>query len=151
MNLYLDFLPLMVTGHGAIEGPAGDGRGAFVTRDDITEVIARLLADGGHDGETHDITGPAAFTLAEAAATMSAAAGKSITFLDQTVEEAYASRAVHGAPDWQVEAWVTTYTAIAEGEIAVVTHTVPRFTGHPATSLADYLGAHPDALDHVTG
>jgi NAD(P)H dehydrogenase (quinone) len=82
---------------------------------------------------------------------MSAASGKSITFVDQTVEEAYASRAVYGAPDWQVEAWVTTYTAIAGGDIAAVTDTVPHFTGHPATSLADYLGAHPQALDHVTG
>jgi NAD(P)H dehydrogenase (quinone) len=151
MNLYLDFLPLMVTERGTIEGPAADGRGAFVTRDDIAAVIARLLADGGHDGETHDISGPQAFTLAEAAATMSAAGGKSITFLDQTVEEAYASRAVYGAPDWQVAAWVTTYTAIANGDIAAVTDTVPHFTGHPATSLADYLSAHPHALDHVTG
>lgn len=151
MNLYLDFLPLMVTDRGTIEGPAGDGRGAFVTRDDIAEVIARLLADGGHDGEAHDISGPEAFTLAEAAATMSAAGGKPVTFVDQTVPEAYASRAVYGAPDWQVEAWVTTYTAIANGDIAPVTDTVPHFTGHPATSLADYLAAHPDALDHVRG
>jgi NAD(P)H dehydrogenase (quinone) len=149
MNLYLDFLPLMVTGHGTIEGPAADGRGAFVTRDDIAAVVARLLADGGHDGETHDITGPEALTLAEAAATMSAATGRTITFVDQTVEEAYASRAVYGAPDWQVEAWVTTYTAIADGDIAAVTDTVDRFTGHPATSLADFLSAHRDALDHV--
>jgi NAD(P)H dehydrogenase (quinone) len=151
MNLYLDFLPLMVTADGAIEGPAGDGRGAFVTRDDIAEVVARLLADGGHDGETHDITGPEAITLGEAAAIMSAAAGREIGYVDQTVEEAYASRAHYGAPDWQVEAWVTTYTAIANGDIAAVTDVVPRLTGHPATGLADYLGAHPHALDHVRG
>ena len=80
---------------------------------------------------------------------MSGAAGKAITFVDQTVEEAYASRAVYDAPDWQVEAWVTTYTAIADGDIAAVTDTVPEFTGHPATGLAGYLSAHPQALDHV--
>lgn len=150
MNLYLDFLPLMVTPEGVIEGPAGDGRVAMVTRDDIAEVVARLLADGGHDGETHDISGPEAFTLTEAAATMSRRSGKRIVFRDQTVAEAYASRASYGAPDWQLTAWVTTYTSIADGDAAEVTDTVPRLTGHPATSLDTYLSTHPHALDHVT-
>jgi NAD(P)H dehydrogenase (quinone) len=151
MNLYLDFLPMMVTESGAIEGPAGDGRTAFVTRDDVAEVCAALLAAGGHDGETHDITGPEAITLAEAAAAMSAASGKRIEFHDQTTEEAYASRAVYGAPDWQVEAWVSTYAAMKQGDVAEVTDTVPRLTGHPATDLTTYLTTHPTALDHVQG
>jgi len=37
-----------------------------------------------------------------------------------TVEEALASRAFYGAPDWQVEAWVSIHTAIAAGEMAGV-------------------------------
>ena len=151
MNLYLDFLPMMVTESGAIEGPAGEGRTASVTRDDVAEVCAALLAAGGHDGETHDITGPETITLAQAAARMSAASGRRIRFHDQTPEEAYASRAHYGAPDWQVEAWVSTYTAIKNGDVAEVTDTVPRLTGHPATNLDQYLAAHPDALDHVQG
>jgi uncharacterized protein YbjT (DUF2867 family) len=149
MNLYLDFLPQMVTGADAIEGPADDGRTAFVTRDDVAGVCAALLAEGGHDGETHDVTGPEAITLAEVAARMSAASGRHIVFRDQTMDEAYASRAVYGAPDWQVEAWVSTYVAIANGDVAEVTDTVRRFTGRPATNLADFLASHPDALDHV--
>jgi len=151
MNLYLDFLPQMVTGAGTIEGPADDGRTAFVTRADVAGVCAALLAEGGHDGETHDITGPEAITLAEAAARMSAASGRHIVFRDQTLDEAYASRAVYGAPDWQVEAWVSTYVAIANGDVAKITDTVTRFTHHPATDLDAYLAAHRDALDHVRG
>ena len=149
MNLYLDFLPLMVTEAGAIEGPADGGRTAFVTRDDVAGVCAALLAEGGHDGEMHDITGPEAITMTEAAARMSAASGKRIEFRDQTMHEAYASRAVYGAPDWQVEAWVSTYVAIADGDVADVTDTVPRFTGRPATDLDAFLASHPTALDHV--
>lgn len=150
MNLFLDFLPLMVTAEGVIEGPAGDGRVAMAARADIAEVTARLLADGGHDGETHDISGPEAFTLTEAAAVLSRRSGKRIVFRDQTVEQAYASRASYGAPDWQVTAWVTTYTGIADGDAAEVTDTVPTFTGHPATALDAFLATHPHALDHVT-
>ena len=57
----------------------------------------------------------------------------------ETLEEAYASRASYGAPDWQVDAWVSTYTAIAAGELAAVSSAVPDLTGHPARSLADVL------------
>ena len=41
----------------------------------------------------------------------------------------------HGAPDWQVEAWVSTYLPIGAGELDVVSDTVPGLTGHPALSL----------------
>jgi NAD(P)H dehydrogenase (quinone) len=137
MNLYLDFLPLMATDAGVIEGPAGTGRGAFVARADVAEVVAALLT-GDHDGETHDITGPEALTMAEVAQRLTAA-GRPTAFRDQTVAEAYESRRVYGAPDWQLDAWVSTYTAIAGGDVAEVTGTVERFTGHPARSLEDVL------------
>lgn len=149
MSLYLDFLPMMVTAQGAIQGPAGTGRAAFVTRNDVAEVIAELLVQGGHDGETHDLTGPEAVTLGEVASRLAAGTGKDITFTDQTAEEAYASRAGYGAPDWQLDAWVSTYTAIARGDLAEVTSTVEHFTGRPAAGLTDFLATHPHALDHV--
>ena len=151
MNLYLDFLPSMVSPEGVIEGPAGGGRAAMVTRADVADVAAALLTSDGHDGRTYDVTGPEAPTLAGAAEGMSRLSGRRIVFRDQTVEEAYASRASYGAPDWQLEAWVTTYLAIAKGDTAGVTDTVPRLAGHPATSLDDHLRAHPEALDHVAG
>ena len=44
-------------------------------------------------------------------------------------------------PDWQVDAWVSTYTAIAAGELAAVTGDVALLTGRPATSLEDLLAA----------
>ena len=53
--------------------------------------------------------------------------------------EAYASRAQYGAPDWQLDAWVSTYTAIAAGELAGVTDDVVKLSGHPATSLAELV------------
>ena len=65
--------------------------------------------------------------------------GRPVTYRAETVAEAYASRAGHGAPQWLVDAWVSTYTAIAAGELAEVTGAVPALTGRPATSLAQLL------------
>lgn len=150
MNLYLDFLPSMVT-NGAIEGPAGDGRAAFVTRADIADAVATLLTTDGHDGRTYDLTGPRALGLAEVAATLGERSGQPVRYVDQTPDEAYASRAVYGAPDWQVEAWVSTYTSIAAGDLEAVSGDGPRLAGHPATSLEQFLEATPAALAPLRG
>jgi uncharacterized protein YbjT (DUF2867 family) len=139
-SLYADFLPLVVQ-DGAIRGPAGDGRVAAVARDDVAAVAAVVLADpAAHVGATYDLTGPEALTLAEVAALLTEVTGTPTRYVEETVPQAYASRASYGAPDWQVDAWVSTYTAIAAGEVAAVSDAVPRLTGRPATSLRDLLG-----------
>jgi uncharacterized protein YbjT (DUF2867 family) len=138
-SFYADFLPLMAT-DGAIRGPAGDGRVAAVARDDVAAVAAVVLADpGAHAGATYDLTGPEALSLAEAAAVITEVTGTPTRYVEETLPEAYASRASYGAPDWQVEAWVSTYTAIARGEVEQVSDAVERLTGRPATSLRELL------------
>jgi uncharacterized protein YbjT (DUF2867 family) len=139
-SLYADFLPLMVGEDGVIRGPAGDGRAAVVAQDDIADVAVAVLLDaGGHDGRTYGLTGPEALSLAEVAQTISDVTGRPVRYHAETLEEAYASRAHYGAPDWQVDAWVSTYTAIAAGEMATVSDAVPTLTGHPATALRQQL------------
>jgi uncharacterized protein YbjT (DUF2867 family) len=138
MSLYMDFIPSMVGADDVIRGPAGTGRVGAVLRDDLADVVVAVLTTTGHDGAAYDVTGPEAFTLAEAAATLSEVTGRPIRFQDETLEAAYASRRVYGAPDWEVEGWVSSYTAIAAGELDRVTDTVERLAGHPPVRLADY-------------
>jgi uncharacterized protein YbjT (DUF2867 family) len=149
-NLYLDFLPLMVGADGVIRGPAGDGRVAAVTRDDIADAAAAVLLEGDrHDGRTYDMTGPEAFTLAEAAQELSRAAGRTVTYQAETLEEAYASRAHYGAPDWEVAGWVTTYAAIANSDLEEVSGDVAAVAGHPPMGLAEFLRRNPDSLGRL--
>ena len=139
MNLYMDFLPAMVAPDGALRGPAGEGRVAAILREDVAAGVTAVLATEGHDGRTYDLTGPSAFSLAEAAALLTRATGRPVRYEDETDEEAYASRAGYGAPDWQVEAWVTTYHAIRDGSLAVVSPDLRMLIGRTATSLAEHL------------
>ena len=139
-NLYSDFFPLLAGEDGVIRGPAGDGRVSAVAQDDIAAAATSVLVDPvAHEGRTYSLTGPEALTLTEAAATMSRVLGRDVAFEDETVEEAYASRASYGAPGWQLDAWVSTYTAIAAGELAEVTGDVELLTGRPPRSLEDLL------------
>ena len=133
-NMYLDFFPFMVD-DGVLRGPAGDGRVAAVAQDDIAEVVAAVLREpAGYDAATLSLTGREALTFHDIAEVLGA------RYQPETIEEAYASRATYGAPDWQVDAWVSTYTAVAAGELAGITDTVERITGHPARTLADLFG-----------
>ena len=79
------------------------------------------------------------------ATTLTAERGTPVRYQLETIEQAYASRAPSGAPQWQLDAWVSTYTAIAAGEVAAVTDDLPRLIGRAATSLADLLHRGPSA------
>lgn len=144
-SLYLDFIPWLAA-EGAIRGPAGNGRLAPVSRDDIADTAAAvLLSAGDHDGQTYDLTGPSTISFQEAAEELSRVSGREITYIDETLEQAWESRRPSGRQDWEIEGWVSSYEAIARGEADIVTGVVPRLTGHPAMSLPDYLAMHPES------
>lgn len=141
-NFYLDFLGALAGEDGVIRGPAGDGRCAAVARVDVARTAVAVLQDpGAHAGRTYDLTGPEALSFADVARVVSDALGRPVTFYDETVEEAYESRKKWKAPDWQVDAWVSTYTSIASGAMAHVSSDVADITGVEPISLAEYLSA----------
>ena len=70
----------------------------------------------------------------------SAVLGRTLRYEPETIEEAYASRrAAYDAEQWQLDAWVSTYTAIADGSMGRVSDDVERILARPATSLEDTL------------
>lgn len=139
-NLYLDLVPLFAGPDDVLRGPAGEGRFAGVARADVAAVATAVLLDPRrHAGRTYQLTGPEPLSLHDVAAAVRAATGRDVRYHAESPAEAYASRAVFGAPDWQVEAWVSTYTAIAAGELEQVTDDVERLVGRPPLSLAGVL------------
>jgi uncharacterized protein YbjT (DUF2867 family) len=107
----------------------------------VADVAAAVLREpAAHADATYVLTGPEALTLAEVAERAGAVLGRDLRYEQETVEEAYASRrAAYDAEDWQLDAWVSTYTAIADGSCAMVTDDVVRVTGHPARTLEQAL------------
>ena len=76
MNLFLDDLPLWFDADGICRGPAGDGRVALISRADVAAVAAEVLASDGYLGETLDLSGDEAPTIAEFAAVCSELTGR---------------------------------------------------------------------------
>jgi len=152
--MYADFVPFFAVREGdraVIAAPAGDGRTGFVSRDDLADVATAVLLrdDGELDGQALEVTGPESLTLAEAAEVLTEVTGVPAEYRPQTTEEAWATRRPSGHPDWEIEGWVTSYLAIAAGELDTVTDVVPRLTGRPARTVAEHLRAHPEDWAHL--
>ena len=139
-NFYMDFFALLAGEDGVIRGPAGSGRVSAVSRADLADAALAVLRDpGAHRGAAYDLTGREALSLNDVARIITQKTGRTVSFHDETLPEAYESRASYGAPSWQVDAWVSTYTAMAAGEQARITDDVLLLTGHQPETLGEFL------------
>jgi uncharacterized protein YbjT (DUF2867 family) len=164
VNLYTDNVPQSVSADDAIRAPAGEGRAAWVTRDDIADVAAAALAEAGCLKQTYNITGPEALTMTETAEILSAAVKRKIVYQPQTAQEARLTSSTsrlekfeaerrsltgQGLDEYEVEVFVTHYLQIAAGALDEISSVVPDLTGHRAQSLAQYLQQHPESYHHL--
>ena len=139
-NFYLDFLIDIALENGEIRGPAGRGRVSAVARKDTSRVAAEILLNPKEwENQSLNLTGPEDLSMEEIVALLSKETGNAITYVDESVEEAYESRKKWPAQTWEYDAWVSTYTAIKAGEQAGVSTDVEKVLGCPAMSLIDVL------------
>lgn len=142
-NFYADVLPFFADDAGVIRGPAGQGRVAAVARADVADVAAVVLRNPqDHASSAYHLTGPEALTMAEVAQRAGAHLNRDFSYAEESVAEAYASRraAYPQAQQFELDAWVSTYTAIASGDLSRISSDVPDLTGHPARTLESALG-----------
>ena len=139
-NFYLDFFIDIALENGEIRGPAGRGRVSAVARKDTSSVAAEILSHAKKwENQTLNLTGPEDLSMEEIVELLSKETGNAITYVDESVEEAYESRKKWPAQNWEYDAWVSTYTAIKAGEQAGVSTDVKKVLGRPAMSLIDVL------------
>jgi NAD(P)H dehydrogenase (quinone) len=148
-NFYQKILPYFADATGVIRGPAGSGLVSAVADRDVVDVATTVLRDPAHSGATYNLTGPEALSMTDVAACLSRVSGREVTFLDETVEQAYASRAHFRAPAFEVDGWVSTYVAIAKGETAGVSGDVLAVTGHDALAFDYFLAENPSTWAHL--
>ncbi|MDP5873516.1 SDR family oxidoreductase [Streptococcus mutans] len=141
-NFYLDFFLDLCLNNGEIRGPAGNGKVSAVARQDVSEVATTILTKPDKwKNQLLNMTGPADLSMADIVHFVSEQKGEIIPYIDESIEEAYASRKAWPAQDWEYDAWVSTYTAIKEGKQAGVSSDIERVLGRPATSLEQLVKA----------
>ena len=139
-NFYADFFVDLCREYGEIKGPAGNGKVSAVVRSDVSEVAAKILENPGKwENQTLNMTGPEELSMDEIVKAVSEYFGKEIKYIEETVEEAYESRKIWKAEQWEYDSWVSTYTAIAENEQSGISNDIEKVLGRKATSLVEYL------------
>ena len=139
-NFYVDFFVDLCREYGEIKGPAGNGKVSAVVRSDVSEVAAKILENPGKwENQTLNMTGTEELSMDEIVKIVSEYFGKEIKYIEETVEEAYESRKIWKAEQWEYDSWVSTYTAISENEQSGISNDIEKVLGRKATSLAEYL------------
>ncbi len=129
-NLYTDFLLPKLTNaiaSGQLAAAAGDRGAAYVTREDCAGAAAAALASSDFDGQTFDVTGPAAVTHAELAKIASDISRSRVEYL-------------------RMPSGDSSDLSIARGYLETVTGAVEELTGYPPTSVVEFLAEHSDVL-----
>jgi uncharacterized protein YbjT (DUF2867 family) len=121
--------------------PAGGGAEAFVSVDDIAAVAAVTLTEPGkHAGRAYAPTGPQALTMAEAAAMISAAAGRAITYRDTDREQWIAAMVSTGIPAEYAAVLRPLTATVASGNGARPNSDVLEVTGTTPVTFAEFAG-----------
>ena len=99
---------------GIIRGPAGNGRGAFVSREDVARTVAAALRDRPEG--IFDVTGPEALSVAGVAARLSVLTGRRLHFEHEEPAAMRARLHKRKMEPWQPGLAVGWFEAIAAGE-----------------------------------
>ncbi len=146
-NYYAESLEHFLRGD-ELRAPVGDGRVAAVARDDVADAITAVLTDpASHREQTYELSGPEALGFADIADLFTQVTGHPHRFVDESDDEALASRAEYGAPAAELDAWLSMYRAIGAGLHGRVTDHVQQLTGRPPTSALEALSSDASSID----
>lgn len=135
-NFSEDFMTDAVM-RGEIVLPGDDAREPFVDADDIADVAVQALTEPGHVGAVYELTSPRLYTLAEVAAELTRATGRTIHYTPVSVNEYAAAAADHGAPAEFVD-FLTYLFSEVFGHNATVADGVQRALGRSPRDFSDY-------------
>ena len=149
-NHYADLLlgPLAgAVATGQLLDAKGNGKVAYVTRQDCARTAAAALADSERTGrEILDVTGPAAVSSEELASILSELSGRPVRHVSVPVAAVVQAMVQHGLPEPVARIFASFDSAIAAGELARATDTVERVTREKPRALRDFLSAHKAQL-----
>ena len=133
-----DWTPDIIT-MGAIPYPTGDGRCAYVSRDDIARAGAAALTGDGHADKVYNLTGPEALSTADLCNIVSRVTGKPVGDRGASDEDYIKACRNDGVPEPFIHILLTIYWGIRDGMFDIVSDDIERLTSRPAARFEDYL------------
>jgi uncharacterized protein YbjT (DUF2867 family) len=125
---------------GSFYAALGDARISHLDVRDIAAVVARILnSPGDHTGRTYELNGPQAVSNAELAKRISAATGRTVSYVDIPESVQRKNMLDLGMPEWQVNALLELQQYYVQGGANKVTDVLPNLLGRPPVHLDSFL------------
>jgi NAD(P)H dehydrogenase (quinone) len=143
-NIYTESLLYTLPGAvrtGTLRAAGGDGRAAYVTREDCARAAAGALLRG-ETRCSYEISGPQALSFADLAAIASRLSGRPVVYEPLEADAFKQQLLSRGMNPMLAELWVGFDRAIAEGLMDLVTRDVERLDGRPPKRVEDFLIEH---------
>jgi NAD(P)H dehydrogenase (quinone) len=141
-GLYADVLP-MFFGEKVLESgiflPAGDGKAAYTTRNDMAEAAANILLGDGHVNREYVMTNTTNYTLKEAASIVSELTGKDVSYVSPTAEVYSKTLSGAGVPMEYIGMFAGFSEAIRQGEFETSSNDLEKLIGRRPTSLKEFF------------
>ena len=144
-SMYADDIPGWFDPDGVAREAGADGRMSFSYRPELAKAIAVTLREPGHEG-TYNVTTPESVTLGELAALAAEVTGRPYRYAPATDEEWTERWRALGRDGWELEAGQSSYEALRNGELDVVTDDYRRLTREEPLTIAQLLERHADEL-----
>jgi uncharacterized protein YbjT (DUF2867 family) len=136
---------------GAIYSPLGEARISAISVQDIGAVVASILTTEGHEGNVYTLTGPAAVTYAEIAATLEEVLGRPVHYVQVPYEAAQQSMVSSGMPEWFADDLIRLMKTWAEGKGGLVTPDVAKIIGRKPVALREFFESHRYLFNEQAG
>jgi NAD(P)H dehydrogenase (quinone) len=130
---------------GQVVSSAGDGRIAYVSRDDCAAAAAAVLVQDGHEGQAYDVTGPEAIGPHELAALAAELGGVPVEVVPVDDDGLIAAMVAGGVPEVGARVLTSFAAAAREGFLGTVSGSVEELTGTPPRSLREVVVAIREA------
>jgi len=144
-GLYSDILPMFIGGevlqNNMIFLPAGEGKSAYASRNDMGTAGAILLTTEGHENKVYELGGVEAYSFQDIAGMLSELSGKAIQYISPAAE-AYADQLRSlGVGEQMIQGASTFCVAIAQGEFDFPSNDLKKILGREPQSVKDFLKA----------
>jgi NAD(P)H dehydrogenase (quinone) len=130
---------------GQLVHNSGDGRIAYVSREDCAAAAAVLTTEG-HEDKAYDITGPEPLSQDDVAALLSEVSGRPVEAVAVDDEAFIEGLSASGMPEPAAREIASYGRAIREGHIDQISGAVENLTGRAPRSLRQVFEAHRDEL-----
>jgi NAD(P)H dehydrogenase (quinone) len=124
-----------------VRTPAGDGKAAFASREDLAEAHATVLSEAGHEGKTYSLHGDPALSFEDIARLLSVISGKPVPHLPHSDEEHLAHLAALGLPEPVAQFALSWTQGVNRGEWDEISGDLERLLGRKPKTAAEFLRA----------